>query len=98
MFCSYLEEEEESIDEAKSGVSQEEEDEIGAFGIHKASREVGHEASVASLPAPDHDDNRQEEEDLRLPHVQLTLLRPDSKQQRADGPSELGKPVPSTVA
>ena len=72
--CIYLQQEEESISQAQPGIGHEEEDEVGALGVHEAAGQVVHYRDIPRLPGPDHDHDDQEEQDLRLLHVQFTSL------------------------
>ena len=63
-----------SCDWSLPWISHEEEDEISTLGVHEPTGQIVDHGDVASLPGPDHDHHQQEEQDLSLPHVQLTRL------------------------
>ena len=75
------------VDHAQSWVSQEEQNDVCSFGVDEAiakknekmeknfnklsSPQVCDKGSASRLARSDHDDNKQEEQDLCLPHVKL---------------------------
>ena len=69
-----LQQEEEGVDEPQPRVRHEEEDQVGALGVHEAARQIVDHGDVSSLPGPDHNHNNQEEQHLGLSHVQLAYF------------------------